>query len=313
MLTQQKTTPQKTADVTSNAQFFEYTEAADPIGKKLIPTIPYHSFKASLYNTGPTRIVPLDLSTELASNGPATGPGMLANFIRIVANEAVTLDPIASSQVVYVLEGKGSVQQGNTGFEFATGDFFTLPGGAETVLNATATSRLYYVNDAPLLDYLGVQVARPRFSPTLYPARRARAELDKAINAPGSGERNRMSILLGNANFPQTRTITHSMWVMYGIVPAGANQKPHRHQSIALDFISECAPGCYTLVGTELDDSGSIVDPVRVDWEPGMVFVTPPGYWHSHHNESGEDCFVIPFQDAGLHTYLRTLNIQFSS
>lgn len=26
------------------------------------------------------------------------------------------------------------------------------------------------------------------------------------------------------------------------------------------------------------------------------------GYWHSHHNESGEDAHVLPIQDAGLHT-----------
>ena len=40
---------------------------------------------------------------------------------------------------------------------------------------------------------------------------------------------------------------------------AQPQQKPHRHQSIALDFISDCKPGCYTLVGTELDGNGNIV------------------------------------------------------
>jgi gentisate 1,2-dioxygenase len=51
---------------------------------------------------------------------------------------------------------------------------------------------------------------------------------------------------------------------------------------------------------------------VRADWAPGASFVTPPGYWHSHHNESGADAHVLPIQDAGLHTYLRTLEITFS-
>jgi gentisate 1,2-dioxygenase len=50
----------------------------------------------------------------------------------------------------------------------------------------------------------------------------------------------------------------------------------------------------------------------RVDWEPGMVFVTPPGYWHAHYNESGENGYVIPIQDAGLQTYLRSLDIRFA-
>jgi gentisate 1,2-dioxygenase len=40
--------------------------------------------------------------------------------------------------------------------------------------------------------------------------------------------------------------------------------------------------------------------------------VTPPGLWHSHHNESGLPAHILPIQDAGLHTYLRTLNILFS-
>ena len=50
----------------------------------------------------------------------------------------------------------------------------------------------------------------------------------------------------------------------------------------------------------------------RVDWEPGMAFVTPPGYWHAHFNESKADAYLIPIQDAGLQTYLRALDIRFA-
>ncbi|HLH28529.1 MAG TPA: cupin domain-containing protein, partial [Acidimicrobiales bacterium] len=57
---------------------------------------------------------------------------------------------------------------------------------------------------------------------------------------------------------------------------------------------------------------GRIVDPVRVDWESGGAFVTPPGLWHSHHNESEEPARLVPVQDAGLHTYLRSLDIRFA-
>ena len=39
----------------------------------------------------------------------------------------------------------------------------------------------------------------------------------------------------------------------------------------------------------------------------------PPGYWHSHHNEFNGDANVPPIQDAGMHTYLRTLDIAFSN
>ena len=36
---------------------------------------------------------------------------------------------------------------------------------------------------------------------------------------------------------------------------------------------------------------------------PGGVFVTPPGWWHSHHNESDDVAWVLPMQDAGLYTH----------
>ena len=93
---------------------------------------------------------------------------------------------------------------------------------------------------------------------------------------------------------------------MFGVLPAGTVQLPHRHESVALDFIIDCEPGCYTLIGDELDDEGNVMNPKRADWEPGSAFVTPPGLWHSHHNESGTPAHLMPIQDAGLHTYLRT-------
>ena len=42
-----------------------------------------------------------------------------------------------------------------------------------------------------------------------------------------------------------------------------------------------------------------------------LAHMSRSGWWHSHHNESDEDAWVLPMQDAGLHTHLRTLNIRF--
>ncbi len=129
---------------------------------------------------------------------------------------------------------------------------------------------------------------------------------------PAVAERSRVSVLLGNAATPQTLTVTHTLWAMLGVLPAGRVQRPHRHQSVALDLITDCAPGCYSLVGSSLTADGAIADPERVDWEPAGAFVTPPGLWHSHHNESGRAAYLVPVQDAGLHTYLRSLDIRFA-
>ncbi|MFM0648685.1 cupin domain-containing protein [Paraburkholderia bryophila] len=306
------TPPAELAAATADAQYFEYTSSANPIGAKLISRVPFRSFQPSLYADGATRIVPLDLSADLGCPGPATGPGLSASFLRINAAEALTLAPNATSQVCYVISGSGSVAQGESRFPFAQGDFFTLPGGDTAVFTADATATLYYVNDAPLLTYLGTTGVQPRFAPTLYPAAQTQAELRKVSEEANAGLRNRISVLMGNVNFPQTRTVTHVLWAMFGIVPPHSVQKPHRHQSIALDFIAGGNPGVYTLVGTELDENGNIANPTRVDWEAGMAFVTPPGYWHAHFNETDESAYVIPIQDAGLQTWLRTLDIRFA-
>jgi gentisate 1,2-dioxygenase len=299
-------------DVHRDAAYFEYSQAADPIGLGLIPRVPYHTFPASLYQDGPSRVVTLDLSRDLGVDYPATGPSLLAHFVRVVRADRQTLNPLATSQLIYVLAGEGTVTQGEHRIAFTKGAFAALPGGAPAIVQAETDTALYYVNDAPLLAYLGVGDVRPRFTPTLYPALEANAKLTAVEHAPGAAQHNRISILLGNRHFPLTRTITHTMWAMFGIVEPRSFQKPHRHQSIALDLIVDCKKGCYTLVGTELDVRNEIVAPARIDWEPGLAFVTPPGYWHAHYNETDGPAHVIPLQDAGLHSYLRTLDIRFT-
>ncbi|HXZ06962.1 MAG TPA: cupin [Paraburkholderia sp.] len=236
-----RTSPDNLPDAspsTQDAEYFEYTSSANPIGAKLISRIPFRSFPPSLYADGATRIVPLDLSAELGCPSPATGPGLCASFLRINAGDRLTLVQNATSQLCYVISGTGNLTQGATSFAFGQGDFFTMPGGSAAVLSARADATLYYVNDAPLLTYLGTSGVRPRFAPTLYPAARAEAELRKVAQDAHAARRNRISVLMGNANFPQTRTVTHVLWAMFGIVPPRSVQRPHRHQSIALDFIA---------------------------------------------------------------------------
>jgi hypothetical protein len=195
-------------DVHRDAEYFEYSKAADPIGLKLISRVPYHDFPASLYKDGPTRIVALDLSKELGVDYSATGPGLLAHFVRVVRGDQQGLNPVATSQLLYVLAGNGTVTQGAHEIEFTAGAFVALPGGIPAMVRAETDTALYYVNDAPLLSYLGVNSVSPRFAPTLYPAREANAKLEEVEHAPDAAKHNRISVLLGNKHFPQTRTVT---------------------------------------------------------------------------------------------------------
>jgi gentisate 1,2-dioxygenase len=301
-------------DWTGDARFFEYSEAADPIGAGAISPIPAVRFSSELYADGPTRVVPLDLSRELRTAYPATSPALLASFVRINAGDELTLQLNATSQLLYCIRGRGhSIVDGRT-VAWKEGDFLSLPATTEATHVAQEDSAFYSVVDTPLLDYLGATAAVPRFRPTTFTGEAARARLAEVAAAPDADRKSRVSVLLNNTAFDQTLTVTHTLWAMFGVLPAGKTQLPHRHQSVAVDLIVDCPAGCYSLLGDQVDpDTHQIVDPVRIDWESGGAFVTPPGTWHSHHNETGGDAHLIPIQDAGLQTYLRTLNIRFSA
>ncbi len=296
---------------TANGQYFEYSKAANPIGSGLIPQVPLADFPHRLHEEGPTRVIPFDLSEQLACAGPATSPALLSNFVRIRPGEQITTDPNATSELYYVIRGRGESRWNGKKLAWCEGDIFTLSCCGEVVHSASEDAAFYWVHDEPLLRYLGARADTPRFQPTLYPRVRAVAELEKVAQDPEASKRNRVSVLMANSKFPQTRTITHVLWAMFGVLPKGKVQPPHHHESVALDLIIDCEPGCYSLVGTKIDDDGHILDAQRAEWKPGSAFVTPPGLWHSHHNESGADAHLLPIQDAGLHTYLRTLDIHF--
>ena len=300
-------------DWSGDARFFEYSRAANPIAAGYTSAVPMERFGARLHKGGGTRIVPLDLSAALGiADGPATSPALCASFIHIRDGEKVATAPRATSELYYVLRGSGFSAVNGELVQWTEGDVLTLPAGARSTHHASADTAMYWVTDEPLLRYLGVTPSEAKFRATKYEGTRSRAELDKVANAPHATERNRISVLMANANQTQTLTVTHTLWAMLGLLPVGEVQRPHRHQSVALDLIIDCRPGCYTLVGANLDGQGEIVNPTRVDWEAGGAFVTPPGLWHAHHNESGADAHLLPIQDAGLQTYLRSLDIRFA-
>jgi gentisate 1,2-dioxygenase len=301
-------------DWSDDARYFEYSKAANPVGSGHAPQVPIFQFGPELYTDAPTGIIPLDLSGKLGiTTGEATSPGLLANFLRIRANEQIDTSPNATSQLYYVLYGRGFAAVNGRLVQWEKGDFLTLPAGARSVFYADADAAMYWVHDAPLLRYLGADAREPRFRATKFRRADAVAKLQEIESQPGANDKSRVSVLLANDNQEQTLTITHVLWAMFGVLPAGQDQRPHRHQSVALDLILDAPPsGCYSLLGTRLDERGEIVDPIRVDWQAGGAFTTPPGMWHAHYNESDTPAHLIPVQDAGLQTYLRSLDIKFT-
>ncbi|KAH8073058.1 hypothetical protein JL721_3033 [Aureococcus anophagefferens] len=120
--------------------------------------------------------------------------------------------------------------------------------------------------------------------------------VEEIRHAPGAEHKNRLGVLLGNAKTEETtKTLTHTLWSLLNSIGPKSVQRPHRHNSVALDLAVHAewpAGRVYTLMGKEIDGNGDIIDPIKCVWATGAVFVTPP-------------------RDAGLYTHQRTLDIRF--
>ena len=72
---------------------------------------------------------------------------------------------------------------------------------------------------------LGVTATEERFKPTVFQHSKAEAKLEQIVSDPVAGRAIRVGVLLANSNFPQTRTITHTLWAMFGLLPKGAGSR----------------------------------------------------------------------------------------
>jgi gentisate 1,2-dioxygenase len=287
---------------------WEYSAAATPDLKE----VPIQPFPASLHEQGKTRVIALDLSKELETPYLATSPNLLANYVRICEGESISTAVIATSEVFFVMRGSGRTETEEGTISWKQGDAFTLPCNQGIKHYANEDTALYWTHDGPLLQYLGVVPTKPQFKPSFFSKEYLHEEIEQLREVALQEKRNRVGIILGNVATTKTKTITHTMWSLFNLLPAGEMQKAHRHQSVALDLAVVSGPDTYTLIGKKVDENGDIIDPVKAMWATNTVFVTPPGLWHSHHNESNQDGYVFPVQDAGLHSYMRTLDIQFT-
>lgn len=298
-----------------DARIYEYSSAANPE----LPPVPVLALNASEHQQGKTRIIPFDLSKQLGVTYPATSPNLMSSFLKILAGESLQTKAVATSQAFYVIRGEGVSHSDHGDIKWAEGDLFVLPATSTKVTHdASIDTAIYWVTDEPLMRYLGVGPTEQKFQPTMFKKERMLEEVENISHRPGAEHLNRLGVLLGNkVTENSTKTLTHVLWSLLNRLPPKDAQRPHRHQSVALDLcVSSSATdtkGVYTLMGPELDADGWVKDPIRCDWVAGSVFVTPPGWWHSHHNETDEPAWVLPMQDAGLYTYQRSLDIRFAT
>ena len=304
------------ANPANPARTYEYTSAADiSLGIQ-----PIKVYDASNHETGETRVIPFDLSKELGLpvEVTATSPNLLASFVRICEKETIRTSANATSQVFYVIRGNGKTFSYKKTVEWNKGDLFVVSSEDSQLMHeANEDAAFYWVHDEPLLRYLGViPTVEHKFELTHFTKEYMMKEIDILLQDEKSVHKNRLGILLGNkATESYTKTLTHTLWGLYNMLPAGVQQRPHRHNSVALDLCVYASRDekVYTLMGPELDMNGWVKEPIKCIWKSGSVFTTPPGWWHSHHNEGNEDAWVLPIQDAGILTHMRILDIQFST
>ncbi len=266
------------------------------------PPVPRRRFLAerdrAFDSATPTGLVPLDASDALETPYPATTPSLLAQYLRLRGGERFATHQWASGEVYFVMHGAGQSRNGADTVAWHQGDLFCFPGGQETVHHAgDQDSILFCVNDEPLVTFQGLQP--PRAGEALvdtvhWPA----AEIDKRLETvyarPSSKEEAGRAILFSSQALAPARNILPMMAAAINTLEPGKDQRPHRHNGVAITLALE-GEGVYSLIEGE-----------RVDWITGAAQITPATELHSHHNRGMERMRSLVFQDEGLHYYTRT-------
>lgn len=281
----------------NNVVLFEYMSAASPDCNKIKPDI----FDFSMMNLMVNQ-----------NNHIYQSPNIKVNYLKINKNFTCT-NSNASSHVFYILGGHGYVYFDNKNIKWNKGDVITIP-FCNNIRFESDNTDILWANDEPIIDYLGAIPNCQRFEATFYSNNRLIEFVRKSNSEDNSSDRNRNGVLLSNQQIVNegTNTLTHTMWSLLNVIGPKTVQKPHRHNSIAIDLcVSAKENKVYTLMGKELNEDGTVKNPIKRYWKTNTMFITPPGWWHSHHNESDSEAWVFPVQDAGLYTYLNTLDIHF--
>jgi gentisate 1,2-dioxygenase len=300
------TAPRGSSPYAANAR---YLTSLDGFNVKR-PPIPAHVFRAerdrALAPETPTGLVTLDLSSALGLDYPATTPLILSHYARIRAGETLSTAFGASAEIYHVIRGAGTttVDGADDGVSIAwqATDTFCLPGGAAARHRAAADAVLWIATNEPQLRFEGLRPPAPGaapIQPAFYPMAEIRRRLLEVYLDPRGAAMPGKSVNLGNGALEGSRTTTPSFTLALNSLLPGEAQRGHRHNAVAVTLVL-AGQGCY-----------SLIDDVRVDWEPQTVMITPPTAFHSHHNDGGELALFLIVQDGGVYYHCRTMGFSY--
>ena len=270
------------------------------------PPVPAHQFlaerEAAFDPTCPTALIPLDRANALSTSYPATTPTMLMRYARLRVGEDLRTHFAASGEVAYVIDGEGESRNGSDVIAWAEGDVFYFPGGDETRHRGGDDSLLLIGTNEPLLAFEQLRPPNPGKAvvssvhwPTAEIAQRFEAIWQRPITRETTGH----AVLFSSDPLaPSTNTLP-SINVALNTLEAGTDQRPHRHNGVAV------------VLAIQGKGVHSIVDGERLDWVDGAVQITPATSMHSHHNRGSERMACLIFQDEALHYYTRTPGFSF--
>jgi len=260
----------------------------------------------------------IDFSNIFKVSHKSTTPNLLASFIKLdTINNVIELhnntynEYNSTSNLFYIIKGNAVIHIDDNEQTVNSGDILISPCFNELKIKHLGEEELqvYYINDSPLVNYLGSKAEKKIFKTAIY----TNKFLLEKLNDLSNPNNNRKGILLSNKDTEMlgVNTITPVLWALYNELPPKTTQKPHKHNSVALDLCIKCDDNdnIYTLIGEKLDDNGNIINPKKIYWKTGNMFITPPGLWHSHNNDGETYAYVLPIQDAGLLLYQRILGI----
>lgn len=288
-------TPQSRARFCTSENPFRFT----------YPAVPARQFLAerdqAFDPAAPTSTVALDAAADLGTPYPATTPTLLCRYFRIRAGEQLHTGFIATSEVFYVMRGDGESSGGSESIAWGAGDVLCLPSGG-IVHRARTDAVLFGVSDEPILAFEGLRpppADRPAVKPTHWPATEIDRNFQRVWARPRTPETTGCSVMFSCQDFAPGYHTTPMINTAINTLEAGGNQRPHRHNGVAVTLAIE-GEGVH-----------SMIEGTRVDWSNGAAQITPAALLHSHHNRGTKRMRSFVIQDEGLHYYTRTPGFSF--
>ncbi len=260
----------------------------------------------------PSGVVPLDLSSSLGTDYPATTPFMLARYVSVRAGAPLACTFAASGEIWAVLRGRGRTERGDDEtVVWCEGDILLLPGGIASRWSADEDAVLWMVSDEPVLAFLGVRpetTQRAAIETTLYRRDDIAQALQALYHRPMTPETAGRALFMASARTERLGTCLPAMTLTLNAVRPGESQRPHRHNAAALVLALREA-GCASTIGGR-----------SLPWTRHSTLLTPAGAPHDHRNArqtSGdvhEDDIALALivQDGGLYYYGRTMGFSFT-